>query len=1084
MKTEMRLPDQSQRDIILNDLNSSILVEAAAGTGKTTSMVGRMIRLIATNKCSINSMAAVTFTRKAASELRSRFQVGLEKELKNSSHPSRKELERAVENIDSCFIGTIHSFCSRLLRERPVEAGVDIDFREIDESQDSDLLDEAWERHVSKLYASNHPVLTELEDLGLEIEDLHEGFKSRVSHPDIDEWPCEETPAPDIKLVRNALDDFLGPLHHIIDEFPSSCGSDKLIPQLQKISRMFRQALPTNKLHELFGILEDIKANLKTVKKHWPGGAKQAEDVYEQWNRFRSDFAEPMAQKWREHRYRTVMRAIAGAIETYDEIRRVQGKLNFQDLLMKAAGLLRDKPIIRKHFRKKFSHILVDEFQDTDPIQAEVIMLLAADSIYETDWRKCKPRPGALFVVGDPKQSIYRFRRADIVTYNQVKSIIEQNSGRIVSLATNFRSSAKLIDWINLCFENEFSRHSEESSPNYVPLLKKIPSADDDDAPFVQRLPILGELSKSSQITDFEAEVIAKTIANLLELSTKETEVAVSQTAPKNGFQPQDFMILTYRMANLSVYADKLSKYGIPHSVTGGSSLNQVRELKLLYICLRAVLEPQNPVSLVAALRSEAFGFSDVGLYEFKRHGGLFDYHSVIPAELSPEVNRMFHVTFSRFCSYEIKLRHGNIISGIEHIISDLGLAAMCAARPGGNANSGSLFKAIDLIRKRLEEAWSIYDVLEYLGKIVNSEEKHDAVPAKPNPNPVVRVMNLHKAKGLEARIVFLADPSGRQDHSPTIRIDRSGPRSFGYLLIDQLLPGGFQKKVLAQPPNWQRHESIERKFKAAEDLRLLYVAATRAGEQVIISIPPEKRKTKNPWAFFEPYMKDAPDLPTTLTTSMRQKETLILTSEDVTNANSMIRQRWINATTQTYASTAAKSAALGSYAAEATDVDDETLFTRGEAIHIALEHIMKGLQFPVRQTVMVALAHMDLSESILSETIEIAEKVLGAPIWSRAASSSARYVEVPFSAYSQDEQAPTAATVMRGVIDLVFREPDGWVIVDYKTDKAAKQNQAKLTQLYEPQLKHYVRAWRQMTGEPVKEAGFFFTETQSYVTI
>ena len=126
------------------------------------------------------------------------------------------------------------------------------------------------------------------------------------------------------------------------------------------------------------------------------------------------------------------MRAITGAIEIYDEIRRVQGKLNFQDLLMKAAELLRDKPTIRKHFRKKFSHILVDEFQDTDPIQAEVIMLLAADGIYETNWRKCKPRPGALFVVGDPKQSIYRFRRADIVTYNQVKSIIKQNSGRIV----------------------------------------------------------------------------------------------------------------------------------------------------------------------------------------------------------------------------------------------------------------------------------------------------------------------------------------------------------------------------------------------------------------------------------------------------------------------------------------------------------------------------------------------------------------------------------------------------------------------------------------------------------------------------
>ena len=180
--------DQDQRDLILKDLDSTMLVEAAAGTGKTTSMVGRMVNLLAEGRCAPDTLAAVTFTRKAAAELRTRFQVELEKAYRQAKQPKRSRLAHALAAMDRCFIGTIHSFCGRLLRERPVEAGVDVAFREIDEVEDTLLRQDAWSQYVASLYAEDHPILTELEELGLEIGSLQDAFIRFADYPDVQEW--------------------------------------------------------------------------------------------------------------------------------------------------------------------------------------------------------------------------------------------------------------------------------------------------------------------------------------------------------------------------------------------------------------------------------------------------------------------------------------------------------------------------------------------------------------------------------------------------------------------------------------------------------------------------------------------------------------------------------------------------------------------------------------------------------------------------------------------------------------------------------------------------------------------------------
>ena len=316
--------------------------------------------------------------------------------------------------------------------------------------------------------------------------------------------------------------------------------------------------------------------------------------------------------------------------------------------------------------------MLVDEFQDTDPVQAEVMLLLTADDPAQTQWRLARPVPGALFVVGDPKQSIYRFRRADIVTYNEVKKIIEQH-GEVVVLRANFRSRKAVIDWVNTTFDQFFPAAADVYSPARAPMV----CADARDAQAVTQavevLQVPGQYLTNDDVVQYETEVIAQTIK-------------AAMSAPGGATaQPGDFLIISTRKRNLSHYANRLHELGIPCEVTGGAVLNEVPELALLCLCLEALAESDNPVSLVAVLRSELFGMRDDTLYEFHRAGGRFAFHASVPDGVSPETADLFADAFGRLRRYDSWLRRLPPVAAIERIAADLGLFARAAVAAGGN---------------------------------------------------------------------------------------------------------------------------------------------------------------------------------------------------------------------------------------------------------------------------------------------------------------------------------------------------------------------------------------------------------------
>ena len=1122
------LKDQATRQSILKALDRNLLVEAAAGTGKTSSMVQRMVELLRTRKCrNIRTMAAVTFTRKAAAELKLRFRIKLEECVLSETGSARNNLERALQNVEQCFIGTIHSFCGRLLRERPVEAGIDPTFEELDDDADSILRKEAWLEYTSRLLAQDSGgILSGLDELALRLKDLEETFVRFADYPDVSVWPVPEE-EPDFKLFdpfREQIFQYVSHMQSLASRLPDEWGSDNLIPKYLRLPRIVSHYGSLQRPADVAVVLENFDVDSKITQTSWTQNGfftkEEAKTEQSRWKQFRSDVVEPALRRWREWRYRPILMVMAQAQLVYDEMRASRSQLNYTDLLLRAAKLLRDHRHVRSYFRNRFTHLLVDEFQDTDPIQAEVILLLTTANIEENDWRQTVPRPGSLFVVGDPKQSIYRFRRADIVTYNDVKVAIQKGNsqrGSVIELSSNFRTVDSVISWVNEVFEPNDATSSELSgavvrfdktdspeSPRYVGLDPARRDATDGTLKGIYSLTIPKDCDNKEKVLNYEADRIARIIRQALDdpnitIPRVKQEIEQGKTAKPD---PSDFLIINRNKSLLSFYAGKLEEYGIPTRVTGGSALNEVRELKMLYSCVNALTHTDNPVALLAVLRGELFGMSDVALYEFKKAGGRFSFHSEIPERLNAQYAGQFRDAFSRMRSYSLWLSKMPPIAAFERILGDLGLLALSAIRPGGDVQAGSFSKAIEILRAFQHDTWTTAQIVEQLALLAQETTSHDGISASSRERPAVRIMNLHKVKGLEAPVVFLACPYGESDHDVELHIDRSGNCVKGYF-------GVYGRKTkrkrqfLAHPANWDELTNRESKFLKAESLRLRYVAATRAGAALIIT-KRESGRGASPWRPFHRHLSSDREIYDFSQTQNPQKDAIGITLEEVNQAQKDIESRITRAAEPTYGAKRAKEFALSQNhlisAPTASSKDDNDLVSDpdemiydgehgvewGALIHSLLQLAMENPEADLKQAIEAAQSDYYFKAKYGELAEATVRMVMRSDLWLRAQRSESRLFEVPFQVLKEivTESWDLLPTIFRGTIDLIFKENDGWILVDYKTDIVKEDTFQRVVENYYPQLQIYSDAWRECTGEPVIEVGLFFVQLNKYVPV
>ena len=1070
------LPDADARERIRTELDTNLLVEAGAGSGKTTALVERMVALVRTGTARIDEVAAVTFTRKAAAELRQRFQTALEKALRAARADGDvdivERLDPALRDIDRSFIGTIHAFCARLLRERPVEAGLDPGFRELMGAEEVRHRRAFWRTHLERLSAEDDPVVAELGEVGLTPSQLQGLYDEMVANPDV-EFPAEpvDPPSPEeVAAVRERLDGLLDRGAELMPAEPDPKGWDNLqtrIRFLLFLRRVVDWEDPTVFLDHLGE--EVCGRSYDVVQKRWPDKAA-AKALSQQWGELRDGEVEDVMNRWWAHRYPIALEFARRAAQAYEAERRRSGTLNFQDLLILAARLLRTHPEAREELGRRYRRILVDEFQDTDPVQAEVLLLLTASE--EAPWQEAVPRPGALFVVGDPKQSIYRFRRADIAVYNLVRDRFTE-FGDVVELVANFRSLPPIGELVDHVFGAE-GRFGPEASPYqaaFAPLrTRRVPEPDRQG---VHQYYVDPDDRSYQAAAEDGATRLVPWIAEQV----------------RAGRDPGDFLILARQKAELATYARELEAWRVPVQVTG-AGVEKTAELREMLVLLEALADPTDPVRVVAVLVGLLFGLDHDQLVDWVLADDTrrFDITRPPPGDHGP-VGR----ALQRLHDWWTRSRTEPADVLIGRIVDETGLVPLAAARELGGLRAGSLRFALDAIRvAALQGDTSVATATEALRVALEADEAE--APLQPVRRGAARVMTLHQAKGLEASVVALVHPVGGGDHPVVRHIERHDDGSaIGHLVVEEQVDR-FRSRVIARPLGWAEKEAEERRYEAAEQDRLLYVAATRAGERLLVARQ-SGRESKSAWAGLYDWI-DAEGTELRLAPrpapAPRRLET---EADELARAAARLRDERAARGAAGYAFTTATTLAKEAVAGNGTpsvpaplpdprDGPDPAFrgLSWGLAVHGALDAAARGargeeLRRLARSALLEAERPVEDGEpKELDELVRLVERVLESDIWARARAAERWLSEVPFAFHDPAPEDGVAPRIMEGVVDLAFREPDGWVIVDYKTDVGTDPGFPERFRSYRRQVELYATAWEAMTTEAVKERVLFFT--------
>ena len=436
--------DQADRIDIAKDLDSTLFVEAGAGTGKTTALVDRVISLLDSG-VAMENIAAITFTEKAAEELKSRLRQELSK--------SRQHAE-ALDQLDSAAITTLHGFALRILSQHAIEAGLPPRL----EVSTLDAFEDRWEESLEQLlYNSDHEETLVLAlMLGVKVSHLRDLAQSLDNDWDMVQDRLGVEAVPSGPLVMPDFSNLISELQDVA-ELGRYClnHEDKLLDRLSEIAT-FAGALSQAR-HDarevtsiLFGPTPSFRVGKRGQKDNWPADCpvdqvrEQVAERQKHMDEVRSQIIDAVLER--------LCRVLARDTLDAAQVRKNRGVLEFHDLLVLARNLLRDSQHgreVRRVLAERYQRLLLDEFQDTDPIQIELAKLIATPSSDNRPWAELHDEPGRLFYVGDPKQSIYRFRRANIELYTKVG---EAASVTGKTLSRNFRTAEPIIAWINGLF--------------------------------------------------------------------------------------------------------------------------------------------------------------------------------------------------------------------------------------------------------------------------------------------------------------------------------------------------------------------------------------------------------------------------------------------------------------------------------------------------------------------------------------------------------------------------------------------------------------------------------------------------------
>ena len=844
-------PDQAERTRIETDLASTLFVEAGAGSGKTTALVDRVVALVASG-VELSRVAAITFSEKAGAELRARVRRKLQ-ERAEAGGADAERCQVALGQLDGAAIGTLHSFAQRILTEHPVEARLPPKIEVLDEVSSTVAFDRRWarildtlledpdlERTILLLHAANVDP-GKLRALALAFEGSWDLVEDLVPEH------CPEPPRL-TELVPKVQAEIAG-----LGAFTDVCidPSDALLEAVLAFIDFgeLLAAAGDDDLDLLDVLLVGMPAYRKNCGKA-PSWRGQKDDAHAQLTAIKDAVASVHRQVLDGCAHRLGSAVRRHTLESADR-RREAGTLEFHDLLVLARKVLRDPdqgPIVRGSLHDRYQRVLLDEFQDTDPIQIELAVRIASaepSTAHQPHWGDVPVEAGRLFVVGDPKQSIYRFRRADITTFIDARNRFGPEGGGTVQLTSNFRTGAPIIDWVNHTFTTLFEEPVDTdlpypSQPDYVGLQAQRPVA-----PSGPPVAVVGvEPHPSRTGADVVRTAEGRDIANAIVTAITEGWLVDDD---EGGWRPcrlGDITILVPARTTLPFLETALEAAAIPYRAESSSLVYATRAVRDLLMVLRAADDPTDHLRIVSALRTPLLACGDDDLFRHKvLEGRGWAYNTPEPPDPADGVVSE-GLAFLREIN---EARHWNSPAELLDRIArdrralELGFAegrprdvwrrlrfVIDQARAWSEATGGSLRGYLHWVEQQTAEGSRV-------AESVLPETDDDAV----------RVMTIHAAKGLEFPITIVSGLSARSSgrrNAVEVHFPRHGETSrVGYRMGKDVITDEFQAAV-----------PFDEQMGYDERLRLLYVACTRACDHLVLSMhrverkkPPDRKRNR-----------------------------------------------------------------------------------------------------------------------------------------------------------------------------------------------------------------------------------------------
>ncbi len=848
--------DAHVRDQVVATRGRNVVVDAGAGTGKTTLVVRRLLEMIAPSDDAVapiplERIAAVTFTRKAGGELKLRIR---ERTLRALAEPKlspvrRERLHRALGAIDTAYVGTIHSFADRLLRLHPVEARLSPSYQIADDvealaHETFTILVEACEKGTLAAELAGTPaahlaedateVLLDVFAAGLRLETQERDWGALLGLDAVVEGmilnrDVELRALPDASFSIDAFRGYAREYRALAEHVDPSCkvgrwfanAADVLGRALElddpraiyrTIDVALRVAAPTRVRIKVECARHEGTAN---AWRAWDGDGrkKRVRDAP-----LRDDLLAPL-RRWmalRSARLAPVVRAI------YDRVKARHRVVDQIDLLLQLRDLLRDRKDARASLQALFDHVFIDEFQDTDPLQAEIALYLCErGAVADRAW-DAELRPGSLTLVGDPKQSIYRFRRADVATYERVRRKVLDGGGLGASLTANFRSTPGLIDWFDDRFEQVLG-----SSPDGRPFDER--SGQVFHAPLrngrvaerradVRVLPLEIE-GNAPEVRAAEGDAVARYVRWLVEQSG--FEIVDPLTDERRPVQYGDVAVLALVTTNLPLLFRSMASSGVPYASAGGTLFLSDPVHRHFLLGLRALADRDDGVAEAALLRPPFFAIDLLDVAWAKRD-------AVEP--------RAANGRAARDLVTELRKRRFDRSPGAtaRDLLERSAFARTIALGPNGAQRVRNLYE-LCLALDALAEA----EGLDFDGATARARAWVDAPEPLDPPEPIegdaVRVTTIHQAKGLEYPVVVLWD--ARQQWKG---VDRAAAWS--------VARDGDAWSIAVQGLSWEEPPGVGRseqalRYAEAERRRVVYVAATRARDLLIVPYAPADDK-------------------------------------------------------------------------------------------------------------------------------------------------------------------------------------------------------------------------------------------------